>query len=238
MGDVDVLTSSFDTASAVRALTVLGYREVCRSEVEVCLSPASPRGFLPAVDLHARLDYVGQFDIPFEELLRRAAEFHGLPVFTPEDEILALAAHAARHRFRGVGRSVADAWTIARTAHVSWDDVARRARKWRMSVTTWALLSCAARSLGAPIPRATLAALRPSAAKEAYLRAWLDLGHVSPWRLASRGYSNLPRRFALVVLWPALVDGVLWGARHILTYSARVLAHASPGISAARMVRT
>ena len=196
-----------------------------------------PRGFLPAVDLHARLDYVGQFDMPMDELLGRAAEFRGLPVFTPEDEILALAAHAARHRFRGVGRSVADAWTIARTAHVSWDDVARRARKWRMSVTTWALLTCAARSLGAPIPRATLAALRPGAAKEAYLRAWLDLGYVSPWRLASRGYSDLPRRFALVVLWPALVDGVGRGATHLLSYSARALAHGPQMSPGAGMVR-
>jgi len=223
MSDIDVLVGESGLAGSREALEPLGYVEALSSELETVLVPERGASPLCAVDLHRRLGYAGQFDFPVDEMLARARRRGRVQVLAPEDELLALAAHVACHRFRGVGRSLCDIAAVALVCPVDWRAVVERARSWRVSAAAWAAFSCARRSFGAPVPRDVISRLRPGLAQEAYLRLWLDLGSVSPWRLSSRGYGALARRAALVILWPALSDGLLRGTAFATCYSLRML---------------
>lgn len=221
MSDIDILVGEAGLPQAVDALRPLGYRVV--SSTELAWTLLAQDKLLPTVDLHRDLGYKGQFAFQIDRMLACAWRPFGLSILRPEDELLALAAHIARHRFFGVGRSLCDMAVLTMTCHVNWDALIENARAWRVSAAAWASLMCARKVFGARVQQEVLECLRPGACQEAWMRAFLDLGRLSPWRFSSRGSGRLARRAALVALWPASSDGLASGLMFAVRYSLRML---------------
>jgi hypothetical protein len=219
MCDVDLLVRAADVVSAREALVALGYVLSVRTPVETELSPRGDHPLGVSLDLHHLLAFPGQFVPDIGGMLERATRRDGVSVLAPEDELLVAALDTARDCFAGVGRSMADVAVISRAFEVDWDAVCCRARDWGLAGAAWAALGCARIAFGARVPAEAARALRPSPAREAYLRAWLDLTRVSPYRMARRTPGGAALRFAMSVLWPALVDGPLRRARFLARYA-------------------
>jgi hypothetical protein len=219
MCDVDLFVRAADVTRARDALGGLGYVRRVGTPVETELSPRGDQPLGVSLDLHHLLAFPGQFAPDIESMLERATPRDGVSTLAPEDEALVAALDAARDCFAGVGRSMADVAVISRAFEVDWDAVCGRAREWGLSAAAWAALGCARRAFGARVPAGAVRALRPSPAREAYLRAWLDLTRVSPYRMARRTVGGVPLRFAMCVLWPAFVDGPLRRAQFLTRYA-------------------
>jgi hypothetical protein len=232
IADLDLVIRPRDLASAEDVLIRRGYRVEKRDAIEVSFEPPplgppleeTRRAFLPPVDLHVRLSYEGQFDLDIDEMLGRAVLSSMGPgplrVLAPEDAVLVACSDAARDCFMRKGRSIADIAVLATTSPVDWDAVVERARSYGLAAAAWIALSCARRTLGARIPPGAIARLTPSPVRAAWLRLWLDPRRLSPWRLTRRGTRRSDLRFAMAMLWPALVDGF----RRRLVFVARYAA--------------
>ena len=219
MCDVDLLVRTSDVSRARDALTALGYGEKARTPVESALVPREGGLLGVSLDLHHLLAFPGQFAPDIGGMIERGVVRAGVASLALEDEILVAALDVARDCFAGVGRSLADVAVISRTPGVDWDAVSGRAREWSLAGAAWVALGAARVAFGALVPPEVLRALRPSPAREAYLRAWLDMRHVSPYRMARRAGDWAPLRFAMCVLWPALVDGHARRARFVARYA-------------------
>jgi len=228
MSDVDVLVSPADFARARALIAGLGYAECYEDEMEATFAPKAPDDFRVTVDLHRDVHYTGIHRTGVDDMLSRARAARGgggaVRTLAPEDEILVLAAHAARSRMHMVGRSMCDVAVLTLTESVCWDTVVRRSREWRLAVAVWAALSCARRAFGAPVPAEATGALRPAPHHEAFVRLWLDLARVSPYRLGRRALAWPSQHAAMLVVWPALADGLLAGAWYVARFSVRTLA--------------
>ena len=89
-----------------------------------------------------------------------------------EDLLLHVCVHfGVNHQFTVSGlRSVLDVHLLAKEGDLDWDAVARRAREWRIATVTWTALSLAVTFFDAPVPAATLEALRPGRVRRALIR--------------------------------------------------------------------
>ena len=192
-----------------------------RGAVEAAFNPPRREILGVAIDLHFALAHRGQFAPDIDGMLERARERDGICSLSAEDDALVAAIDMARDCFMLSGRAAADLALLALVRPPEWSTLAARARAWAAAPAAWAALRCARSALGAPVPKVTIDAVRPSPACEAYLRAWLDFARLSPWRLARRGYSLARRRAAMAVLWPALVDGP---ARRVMFLAGYALA--------------
>ncbi len=240
IADVDLVIRPRDLSRAEEVLVRRGYRVEKRDAIEVSFEPLplekagrshgvagrpgeAGRAFLPPIDLHVRLSYEGQFDLNIDEMLGRARRLGALRVLAPEDAVLVACSDAARDCFMLAGRSIADIAVLARISSLDWDAVVERARGWGLTAAAWIALSCAKRTLGARVPPGAIARLTPSPVRAAWLRLWLDPSRLSPWRLTRRGMKRSALRFAMAVLWPALVDGFGRRAAFVARYAASKL---------------
>jgi hypothetical protein len=221
--DIDLLVAPGDFDRAREALRSLGYEEASRGEISSGFSRPRAGPLELPIDLHRDLGYARQFGFRIEDMLGRAERSRGVPILSAEDEILSASAHAARHRMRCVGRTVADVAVVALTSRVDWPRLVERAREYGVAAATWCALMSAGLALGAPVPAEVIDQLRPGPAREAWLRLWLDFRRLSPYRLSRRGSGALGRRAAMLLLWPALSDGLGEGLAFVALYSIRML---------------
>lgn len=225
-GDLDVLIAPDAAARAFEALRGAGYESVPqRSPVEWVFLPRGRGPLSVPIDLHTALAHRAFFDPDTEGMLRRARSSAplrsrpevkgGIPVLSPEDEVLFAALHAARGSFRSAGRSLLDIAVLAAAAEPDWDLVRDRARAWRMRNAAWVALRAARLALGAAVPGEVIGGLRPPPATRALLRQILDFRRMPPFRLSSR----LGARGAMAIMWPALLDGAYERLRFLARYA-------------------
>jgi hypothetical protein len=124
-----------------------------------------------------------------------------------EDAILQTAFHVAVNQFgQSPFRGLMDLAVIARTHAVDWDEVARRASRWRLGTATWLVLDVADRLIGLPGAETAISRLRPRRARRSALRAF-----VTPRALLSgRDLTRNTRRHLFML---ALTDRPVDGAR-------------------------
>jgi hypothetical protein len=130
------------------------------------------------VEVHRYLCYRAFAAPDYVKLLARAEPFEegGAPLraLRPEDTLLHLAIHQAKHGFRIVLRDTVDVAALARSG-VDWDDLVAHARAAGASASLWAALESAAGALSAPVPPDVLSRLDPGAGRRARLAGLIDL---------------------------------------------------------------
>ena len=132
-----------------------------------------------------------------------------------EDAVLQTAFHVAVNQFgQAPLRGLMDLAVLARAHTLDWDAVAGRARAWRLATATWLVLDTANRLIGLPGCDAAVAALRPTPARRAALRAFVtprallsgrDLTRKTRRHLFMLGLVDRPRDGARLIgrtLWP------------------------------------
>ena len=220
MADVDLLIKPADLDRVRDVLRRRGYREAKSDAIEVSFGPGPGRALMLDIDVHVRLSYPGQFDFDIDGMLGRATREGSIPVLAPEDAVLVACGDMARDGFCLAGRSMTDIAVLATTSPVDWDTVVERARAWGLVAAAWVALVSARKTLGAPVPASAIERLTPSFPRRAYLRLWLDLGRLSPYRLTSRGTSRNDLRGRVAFVWPVLVDGPWRRAAFVARYPA------------------
>lgn len=178
-GDIDLTVRAEDEAAAVAALTGSGLREVPFAAEEdrrahaghVHEAAAYHRQFMSEgggalIELHIDPLQLGIQPVCEAGRWQRAVPVPGLPhvlMLAAEDQVVQLAVHAHKH---GMNRLIwlkdIDLLMRARGAALDWELVARVAALEGVSAPVWHTLDFARVLLGAPVPAAALARLRPS----------------------------------------------------------------------------
>lgn len=130
------------------------------------------------VELHRYLVYrafaAPDYDAVFAEAEPFEEDGTSLLALSPEDTLLHLAVHQAKHSFRVFLRDTADVAALA--AHgLDWPELHRRARSAGAMGSLWVALLSSVRSLNAPIPKEAIAALEPGDGRRALLEEMIDL---------------------------------------------------------------
>lgn len=167
MEDVDVLVRTERAADAIDALRSLGWRhpELARPERLIPVRHAEP--FLNDdgghVDLHWNaLWQPGPDDAFWETAL--PAELHGVStrIPCPALQVVVDCAHGVAWNPVPPVRWVADAATALRAGDVDWELLVAEARRRRVTIALAGALDYLRRTLAAPVPKETIAALRAS----------------------------------------------------------------------------
>lgn len=182
-GDLDLLVPEPALERAAAALAARGFRLDPRQgkyqrrhghHLHLDRAPG------PAVELHFRPQSGFRSAIPGGELLARArahasAAGNPLLVLAPEDELLSLSLHAAKHLVERQGWLLDLLLLLERHPSLDWPAVAARARLYRCSRAT-ALVLHRVQALGGAVPDAVLAPLEAARARVAgrIARAALD----------------------------------------------------------------
>lgn len=159
----------------------------------------SARGML--VDVHGAVAQRVRWPHDVDGILARAVPMsmgrHTVRRASDEDLLLIAALNEAKDEHALKSSSIEDIARLARVRPIAWDVVVERARQWRATVATWTALDRACEIHDAPIPPATLRALRPRRAR--LLRGALD-AHLSSRRVRQTIVGPLltdsPARFA------------------------------------------
>jgi hypothetical protein len=125
----------------------------------------------------------------------------------PEDAVLQTAFHVVVNQFgQAPLRGLMDLAVLARVRPIDWDEVADRARLWRLAHATWIALAIADRLIGLPGSETALARLRPGRS-----RRWVLDALVSPESLlAGRDLTGRQLRHPFML---SIVDRRRDGAR-------------------------
>ncbi len=167
-GDIDLLIAGADRSPAAAALADAGYAERPWQPHETTPDHAvifeHPGG--GSVDLHHLASVGFRTAATTGELIERSISYRteagaGAWILAPEDELLYLAVHAARHRFSRLGWLVDLRLFIARHPALSWEVAGAQARIWGVRRSAAAALTLLERRLRLDLPAPTLAALRP-----------------------------------------------------------------------------
>jgi hypothetical protein len=223
MTDLDIWVRDDDMPRAVSALGGLGFRAEAnlpdrptalqrRSCGELVFRHGS--GAHGLVELHFGAFpgwWIQRAAHPDTEGLWRRAEpmgpgRHALRL-AAEDAVLQTAFHIVVNQFgQAPLRGLMDIAVLARTHPIDWVAVSGRARSWRLATATWLILDTANRLIGVPGCDAAVAALRPTPARRAMLRAF-----VTPRALLSgHDVTGVPRRHLFML---GLVDRPSDGGR-------------------------
>jgi hypothetical protein len=189
MRDVDIMVRTTDLRPALECLIAAGYP--C-DDIDAALAGCATAAHVepltkpnaPAVELHWNIEGPDSpFAVDLDGLWARArpARIAGVDALTPgpEDFLLHLCLHAARHLTRDwddctvlkgvcdLSRAVAH-WASA----VNWPTLAARAFAWRARNPVYVMLHLASEWFGAAVPESVMTALRPIDLTDEHLR-WL-----------------------------------------------------------------
>jgi putative nucleotidyltransferase-like protein len=130
------------------------------------------------VEVHRYFGYKSFVAPDYDAVFARAETFEEqgatLLALSPEDTLLHLCVHQAKHGFRILLRDTADVAGLA-AGGIDWHGLVARGKTAGAAASLWVALSAAARALGAPVPRDVLGALAPPAGRRARLDALVDL---------------------------------------------------------------
>lgn len=231
MRDVDIMVRNSDLRPALECLIAAGYpcddidRVLAGCETAAHVEPLTKPN-APAVELHWNIEGPGSpFAVDLDGLWARAqpARIAGVDTLTlgPEDFLLHLCLHAARHLTRDwndctvlkgvcdVSRAISH-WATT----VNWKTLAARAVAWRARNPVYVMLHLAREWFGAAVPESIMTALRPADLTDDHLR-WvrdrilgqapgdeITLGDKSAALLTSRGV-----REKAAILWHEAFPG-------------------------------
>ncbi len=189
--DVDLMVAPADLETARSALAEIGYRS---ADADPCSGTAfhhhielrSASG--PVLDLHYRASYGVSVALPAGELVaranpRRTAGGAAAWVLQPEDELLYLAVHAARHRLERLGSLYDLKLLLDREADLDWALVGDRARSYAVRHAVALALRAAERRLALALPEGAGRAGLPDDLR-LRLAALLAAAGRSPFRFA------------------------------------------------------
>lgn len=167
-GDIDLLIDDTDRSPAEAALAGAGYSARPWQPHEMPPDHAvlfeHPGG--GSVDLHHLASASFSATTVTGEMLERSISYHTEAggrawVLAPEDELLYLTVHAARHRFSRLGWLVDLRLFIERHPALSWEAVGARARSWQFQRSAAAAGALLQRRLQFDFPAPARAALGP-----------------------------------------------------------------------------
>ena len=225
--DLDILVRAEDLDRARRLLAQLGYRP------SLVFSARQERDYLKnecalqlrheqqghVVELHWRLtERNASVDLPVGEFWQRARRLPlaGLPVLTlcPEDQILYLSVHGAKHRWERIEWIASLAELIRANPDLNWPAVFEAAESRRIGRLLNLSLHLAQSVLGAPLPEAAIQRLDQDPGVAA-LSHWVTAGLFD----TSRNETHYQQRAARY--WFMLRSREHWADRfRIVTYSA------------------
>jgi hypothetical protein len=177
MSDVDALVRRADFERARTVIESLGYRR----------QPGGPSveqfyGWayvLPGItlEIHRAFCDEAQYEVDYPSIFERAVVHRTaariIPTLSPEDTLLQLALHEAKHAFFVDERSGEDVRRVIREWRPDWRTLIDRARAWRMTLVLYvSLMQSRSES---EVPAWVLSELRPPALKHRLLELVLDL---------------------------------------------------------------
>src|SRR5688572_12406115 len=141
MSDVDALVRGEDFARAREIIESLGYRRQAGGpEVEQFYSWAYVQPGI-TLEIHRAFCHEAQYDVDYAGVWKRAvvhrAPSRTIPTLCPEDTLLQLALHEAKHAFFVDERSGEDVRRAIREWRPDWRTVVDRAREWSMSLVLY-----------------------------------------------------------------------------------------------------
>lgn len=126
------------------------------------------------IEIHFALSPKGMFKVDYIGLFRRKKEYstpsRTVTTLSPEDTLLSLAIHEAKHAYSVPAHSSEDIKRLLETWPPNWNAVIDRAASWGCKAALFITLSRAQRK-GANVPNKALKELAPSRAKLTALRA-------------------------------------------------------------------
>lgn len=176
MTDFDVLVPPEQASTALETLEDLDWspKSTQRAPHSWAFENAAGR----ELDLHWNLLVERSHPDADQDLWRLAipTTLEGVPTLAldPEDQLLHVCVHGVAWNAVPPLRWVADATAILRTAEIDWDELVDRARKRRVLPPLTSALEYLQRTLGAPIPAATLrlmSSIPATRAERLYYRA-------------------------------------------------------------------
>lgn len=169
------------------------------------------------IEVHINLAQPGRYQIDFDALWDRSrvvtSETRSVRTLCPEDTVIYLAIHQAKHWLREGPNDLGDLTRIIARWQPDWDIVIDRAKRWGATATlSWSLAHAAARGVAVPAP--VLDELRPALWRRA------GFGLLARWPRSDRGY-----QLASVL---ATVDRPVDGARFLARYAAKRVRDLAP----------
>jgi hypothetical protein len=179
MSDVDALVRAEDFERTRDVLESIGYRrQPGTPSVEAFYCWAFVRPGI-TLEIHRWFCHRDQYDVDYAGVWSRAVVLarngRTVPTLSPEDTLLQLALHEAKHAFFVDERSAEDADHVIREWRPDWRAVIDRAREWRMSLVLYVSLMHARMQSSAEVPEWVLDELRPDAIKHRFLDLLIDL---------------------------------------------------------------
>ena len=202
--DIDLLVAPDDLGRSLAALTAAGFERKSpkRRQRETHETGLIRKGV--HVDLHWHLFRPGRvkFD-PVHDFLGCRKRRRGLHVPSDLHVSVAMTAGPALGDYvTGRLLKLVDLDRWIRAGRVPWNELTAYVRRLGLATAAWATLVWTQRCLGTPIPADSFRALRPSPARQTYLKAWLALDAAAIYRR----YPFTARTFFSLALQDSLTD--------------------------------
>ncbi len=164
-GDLDLLARPADAERARETLERIGYRQRPGTPPLAAVVFDRPGARDRTVDLHHRASAGFGTTLEADDLVARSvryrtAEAETAWILSPEDELLYLAVHAARHRFLRLRWLYELQLFVARHPDLDWQTIAARARALRVRRAVAAACEALERRLSFTLPQPARALLR------------------------------------------------------------------------------
>jgi hypothetical protein len=158
----------------------------------------------PKVEIHFGFAPHHLFSIDYEEIWSRVVERRAnarvIPTLDPEDTLLALSIHDAKHAYEVPDHNREDTRRVINHWQPDWEILVTRARRWGATCAAYITL-LAVQQDKLPIPEHVLAALRPSRTRLALLETLLQLPKGAPRRANPSPWARTAIVGAVVDRW-------------------------------------
>ena len=224
MADVDLLVRAHDLPRSRDVMNALGYTwitiddnrrltaEECFEWVFVDRSAAVPvvfelhRGFCREHHFTPDYDGVWQRSVWIDAPQRRV---HTL---CPEDTLLYLALHQAKHSFVWDDRAYRDVARVIERWTVDWSVVVKRAAEWNVRLALYVMLTVSKRIHRCDVPVDVCSSLKPGTIRGALLDAVLDMDGSGKSRFSEE------KQWVKLVTSMCIIDRPTHFARYVLDY--------------------